>query len=101
MAAAASRSTVVGGPPEAGTQVGQFDCKPVVRLALSRSVPECEDVCFQPGEIAGMRSACLRRVAAGGELLLGELTDRFQHRIPSAPRGVIGDHQRLAYQRVE
>jgi hypothetical protein len=48
-----------------------------------------------------MGGARLGGLARTGELFLGELADRLQHRKPSAPRGVIGDHQRLANQSVE
>ena len=39
--------------------------------------------------------------AVGGELFLGELADRLQHRKPGPPRRPVGDQQRLADQRVE
>jgi hypothetical protein len=41
------------------------------------------------------------RFAAEGELLLGELTDGFQHRVSGPSRGSVGDQQRLAHWDVE
>src|SRR6202011_2767052 len=52
-------------------------------------------------EVAGVGGARLGGLPRGGELLLGELANRLQHRKPSAPRGVIGDQQRLANQSIE
>ena len=43
----------------------------------------------------------LSGLAAGDELLLGELADGLQHRKPGPPRRPVGNQQRLAHQRVE
>jgi hypothetical protein len=48
-----------------------------------------------------MRCPGFGRRPAGGELLLGELADRLQHRIPGPPRRPVGHQQRLAHQGIE
>src|SRR5882757_7546323 len=73
---------VFGGPTKCGTQIGQFGSEPDVCLALPGTVPQGEDVCFTPGEVAGMRSTSIGGLAASGELLLGELADGLHHREP-------------------
>ena len=77
---------MVGGPPERGAQIGQFGGEPVVGLPLPGAVPQRHDVGFTPGEVASMGGADLGGLAAGDELLLGELADRLQHRKPGPPR---------------
>ena len=76
---------VVGSPPKRRAQVGQLDGEPGVGLTLAGAVPQGEDVGFAPGEVAGMRGTHLSGLAMGGELLLGELADRFQHRESGPP----------------
>jgi hypothetical protein len=92
---------LVGSPAECGAQIGQLDGEPVVGRTLAGAVPQGHDVGFSPGVVAGMRGAHLRRRTAGGELFLGELADRLQHRKAGPPRGPVGDQQRLAHQRIE
>ena len=101
MVAATSRLPLVGGPAEGGAQIGQFGGEPVVRPPLPWAVPQRKDVCFASGKVAGMRRPNLFRRPGGGELFLGELADRLQHREPGPPGGPVGDQQRLAHQRVQ
>src|SRR5262245_43606311 len=77
---------LVGGPPERGAQISELDGEPDVGVALAGTVPKEQDVCFPSGEVTGMRSPDFGRRATSGELLLGELADRFQHGKPSAFR---------------
>src|ERR1700757_3563396 len=92
---------VVGSPPECGAQVRQLDCEPVIGVALAWAVPQSHDVSLALREVACMRGPDLLGHTTGGELLLGELADRLQHRKPGPPRRPVSDHQRLAHQRVE
>jgi hypothetical protein len=48
-----------------------------------------------------MRGTRIAGIAAGDELLVGELADRLQHRKPGPPRRPIGDQERLAHQGVQ
>src|SRR5690349_19325836 len=64
---------VLGGPPERGAQVRQLIGEPDVGIALTRAVPQREDVCFAPGKVAGVRGTRIVGLAASSELLLGEL----------------------------
>ncbi len=92
---------LVGGPAKRGAQIGQLDSEPVVGRTLAGAVPQGHDVGFPPSEVAGMRCAGFGRRPAGGELFLGELADRLQHRKPGPPRRPVSDQQRLAYQGIE
>src|SRR4029077_20829910 len=56
---------------------------------------------FLPGEIVGMRVARVFRLAGRYELFFGELADGLQHRKPCPTRRLVGDHQRLADQRID
>ena len=76
---------MIGSPPKCRAQIGQLDREPVVRLALARAVPQVHDVGFPSGEVARVGGPNLGCFAAGDELFLGELADRFQHRIPGPP----------------
>ena len=77
---------LVGGPAERGAQIGQLDSEPVVGLTLAGAVPQGHDVGFASGEVPRVGGPNLGCFAAGDELFLGELADRFQHRIPGPPR---------------
>ena len=73
---------LVGSPPESGAQIRQLGGEPVVRLTLLWAVPPGQDVGFAPGEVASMSGPDLGGLATRHELLLSELADRLQHRIP-------------------
>src|SRR5271165_3760419 len=64
--------TVVGGPAERGTQVGQLDVEPGVGLALSRAVPQGEYFGFPAREVTGVGGPDLISLTAGDELVVGE-----------------------------
>ena len=85
--------TVVGGPPECGSQIGHLDGEPGVGVALSGAVPHGEHIGLAPGEVAGVCGAGDIGMCVGDELLLGELADRLQHRKPGPPRGPVGDQE--------
>src|SRR5258707_1384539 len=89
--------TLVGAPPKRGTQIGKLDVEPLVGAALAGAVPEGHDLCFAPGEMAGMCVARFDSLAACDELLVGELADGFEHRKTRFPRRLISDQQRFAY----
>src|ERR1700756_1075450 len=68
---------MIGRPPKGGTQIGQLDREPEVRLALARAVPKVHDVGFPFGEVARVGGPNLGCFAAGDELFLGKLADGF------------------------
>ena len=68
---------------------------------LAGAVPQGHDVGFTPGEVAGMGVARLPGVAIVRELLVGELTDRLEHRKPRLARCLLSDDQRFAHQCIE
>ena len=51
----------VGGPPESGSQVGEFEGEPVVCVALMRAVPQGEDIGLAASEISRVRAEMLFR----------------------------------------
>ena len=55
----------------------------------------------RPAKYREWASPNLGCFAAGDELFLGELADRLQHREPSPLRCPVGDHKRLAHQRIQ
>src|SRR3954454_11741904 len=73
--------TVVGGPAEAGPQIGELGIKRVIGLSLSGAVPEGQHICFATGKVAGMRVTHCGCITTGSELVLGEPADGLQHRI--------------------
>ena len=88
---------VVCGPSKRGAQIGQLYREPVVGIPLVGAVPQGQDVGFASGEVAGVGGPNLRCFAAGNQLFLGELADRFQHRKPGPSRRPVSDQQRLAH----
>ena len=76
---------VLGGPPECDTQVCKFGGEPVVGVTLTRAVPQLQYIGFAPGEVVGVRGACLVGFAVVRQLFFGELPNGFQHREPGPP----------------
>ena len=93
--------TVASSPPKCGAQIGQFEGEPLVRFALPGTVPQREQVGLAPGEVARVRVTRFGGRSARDELLLGELSDRLQHRKPRPCGGPVGHQQRLAHQGIE
>ena len=66
-----------------------------------RAVPLGDDIVFTSREVAGVCGADLIGVARGGEHLLGELRNGFQHREPGPTRRPVGNQKRLADQGIQ
>lgn len=77
--------TTVGGPPKRCAEVRKVAGKPVIGLALPRTVPQRDDIGFQAGEESRVRIAGCLRKTIGDELIFGELPDRLQHRESCSP----------------
>jgi hypothetical protein len=92
---------VVGGAPKRGSQIGELEGEPVVGLPLAGAIPQGEDGSATPPEVEGVGSSRLVCLTPCDELLVRELANGLQHRIPCPVRGPIDDEQRLANQGVQ
>ena len=93
---AARRAPLVSGP-----QVAQLGLDPVDRVAPAGTVPVLPSRGRLAREVRGVPIARALARARLRQPVVGELADGLEEAVPRARGGVVGDHERLADQRVE
>ena len=102
MSVATSTSPRAGAPPEPGTQVAELEPPPSRPRRATRARSSAPTrVGRLAREVRRVPVARSLEVAGLGEPVLGELADRLEQAVPGAGGGVVGDHERLADERVE
>ena len=102
MSAAASTSPRARLHRKAARRLAELDLQPVDAVTPLRAVPVAPSARLLH---AAKCSACRSRRRVGetgrGELVLDVLPDRLEHHVATGPRGVVGDDERLAHERVD